>query len=137
MHRRAFTLIELLVVVAIVAILVALLFPVYASARAAARRSQCLSNLRQIGQAAAMYIGDYDGVMPLPRALGPRREWPALLQSYTSKLGHFPLSPDAGRHYGGTERVGFARQSGECWAVARVRLERGLPRTRAAGLFRL
>ncbi len=59
--RRAFTLIELLVVIAIIAILAAILFPVFAQVREKARSIDCLSNLRQIGLAAGMYFADHDG----------------------------------------------------------------------------
>ncbi|MDR3710931.1 MAG: DUF1559 domain-containing protein [Capsulimonadaceae bacterium] len=58
--KTGFTLIELLVVIAIIAILAAILFPVFASAREKARQSTCSSNLRQIGLAAGQYIQDYD-----------------------------------------------------------------------------
>jgi prepilin-type N-terminal cleavage/methylation domain-containing protein/prepilin-type processing-associated H-X9-DG protein len=60
-----FTLIELLVVIAIIAILAAILFPVFAQAREKARQATCQNNLRQITVAALMYLQDYDGVYPL------------------------------------------------------------------------
>src|SRR5688572_6764549 len=58
--HRGFTLIELLVVIAIIAILAAILFPVFAQAREKARQTACLSNLKQIGTGSMMYIQDYD-----------------------------------------------------------------------------
>jgi prepilin-type N-terminal cleavage/methylation domain-containing protein len=62
--NRGFTLIELLVVIAIIAILAAILFPVFARAREAARKATCISNLKQIALAAIMYAQDYDEVLP-------------------------------------------------------------------------
>src|SRR5881409_2419179 len=59
-----FTLIELLVVIAVVAILAAILFPVFAQAREKARQVSCLSNLKRIGSAMTMYTQDYDEVLP-------------------------------------------------------------------------
>jgi prepilin-type N-terminal cleavage/methylation domain-containing protein/prepilin-type processing-associated H-X9-DG protein len=63
-HRVGFTLIELLVVIAIIAILAALLFPVFSQARAKARQVSCLSNLKQHGLAMNMYLQDYDETYP-------------------------------------------------------------------------
>ena len=60
--RRGFTLIELLVVIAIIAILAAILFPVFARAREKARQTSCLSNIKQITLGALMYLSDYDEV---------------------------------------------------------------------------
>ncbi len=62
--RKGFTLIELLVVIAIIAILAAILFPVFAQAREKARQTQCISNAKQLGTALIMYISDWDNMLP-------------------------------------------------------------------------
>jgi prepilin-type N-terminal cleavage/methylation domain-containing protein len=72
----AFTLIELLVVVAVIAVLVALAFPVFGTIQERARVTQDMNNLRQLGLATQMYLNDNDGVLFLPGD-----KWPATLQS--------------------------------------------------------
>jgi prepilin-type N-terminal cleavage/methylation domain-containing protein/prepilin-type processing-associated H-X9-DG protein len=70
-HKFAFTLIELLVVIAIIAILAAILFPVFGRARENARRSSCQSNLKQIGLGIMQYVQDYDEKYPYNNQDGP------------------------------------------------------------------
>lgn len=73
-RRCGFTLIELLVVIAIIAILAAILFPVFARARAAAQKTSCLSNISQLGKAMIMYAGDNRGRIPrwlIPNSTAP------------------------------------------------------------------
>ena len=64
--KSAFTLIELLVVIAIIAILAAILFPVFSRVRDKARQAVCTSNMKNIGMAFQMYAQDYDGKFPTP-----------------------------------------------------------------------
>ncbi len=89
---RGFTLIELLVVIAIIAILAAILFPVFAQARAKARQTQCLSNMRQLALAIKMYEDDAGETLPLWSLLGGAPgsnpagtpyTWDTQIQSYT------------------------------------------------------
>src|SRR5512144_1088189 len=82
--KPGFTLIEVLVVIAIIAILAAILFPVFAQAREKARQTVCASNLKQIGTAFAMYMQDYDERLPdrrdlkssFPGGYLPWKSWP-------------------------------------------------------------
>ena len=83
-NRSAFTLIELLVVIAIIAILAAILFPVFARARENAKRTSCQSNLKQIGLGIIQYQSDYDGYYP-PSQTGAGStlaSWPTLMFPY-------------------------------------------------------
>jgi prepilin-type N-terminal cleavage/methylation domain-containing protein len=70
-HRKGFTLIELLVVIAIIAILAAILFPVFAQAKAAAKKTTALSNTKQSGLGVLMYANDNDDTAPLMHAFDP------------------------------------------------------------------
>lgn len=82
-HKSAFTLIELLVVIAIIAILAAILFPVFARARENARRASCQSNNKQIGIAVMQYLQDYDErYMKVDHDAVPPYEWFDPLQPY-------------------------------------------------------
>ncbi len=87
--RQGFTLIELLVVIAIIAILAAILFPVFAQARARARAISCVSNLKQIGTATMMYAQDYDETYPCGWGSldGGKSMWRNSIQPYIQKYG--------------------------------------------------
>ncbi len=85
LNRRGFTLIELLVVIAIIAILAAILFPVFARAREKARETACLSNLKQLNLALHMYAQDYDELFPIAQTMGnPHPELTLGLYPYVS-----------------------------------------------------
>lgn len=92
---KGFTLIELLVVIAIIAILAAILFPVFSRARENARRSSCLSNTKQIGLAILQYSQDYDEKMPLHERADVSEAdgwWLAMVQPYakSTQIGFCP-----------------------------------------------
>jgi len=84
--RYGFTLVEILVVIAIIALLAALLFPVFARSRESSRRSACLNNLHQISTAFALYVQDHDERLPRQAILPPEGTnytcWDVQLQSY-------------------------------------------------------
>ena len=89
-NRSGFTLIELLVVIAIIAILAAILFPVFARAREAARKSSCASNLKELAIALKMYSDDYGNSMPKPLGL-TGTSWNAAMAEYASRVGDVPV----------------------------------------------
>ncbi|HET6385633.1 MAG TPA: DUF1559 domain-containing protein [Armatimonadota bacterium] len=106
-RNPGFTLIELLVVIAIIAILAAILLPVFAQAREAARRTQCISNVRQMGMAVMMYVQDNDERFP-PRfpnpAAGPgypckpcrTADWRPFVMPYIKNTDIFRCPDDTG-----------------------------------------
>ena len=96
MRRRGFTLIELLVVIAIIAILAAILFPVFAKAREKARQTSCLSNLKQLALSTLMYVGDYDEKFTVERVVQPwyARPWYEAIAPYTKNSQLF-ICPSA------------------------------------------
>jgi prepilin-type N-terminal cleavage/methylation domain-containing protein/prepilin-type processing-associated H-X9-DG protein len=118
-----FTLIELLVVIAIIALLAAILFPVFAQAREKARQASCQSNLRQIGLAFQMYLQDYDGLLPYRTDLklsltggfrpwtpawpasDPRGGWAAVVLNPYIKNGGVWQCPSVAGAFAGTQQV--------------------------------
>lgn len=104
--KRAFTLIELLVVIAIIAILAAILFPVFAQAKASAKQTSDIAQCRQIGTAFQLYLSDFDDVYPPLVVSGPNGQtqpnnfglfrWPWLIQPYVKSFQLFwsPVETD-------------------------------------------
>jgi len=101
LQNKAFTLIELLVVIAIIAILAAILFPVFATAREKARQTSCSSNLKQLGIAVLQYVQDYDEYYPAGdfvasywAGYGPGTGWIGVLYPYVKSQGVFTCPSD-------------------------------------------
>jgi prepilin-type N-terminal cleavage/methylation domain-containing protein len=93
-RRGGFTLIELLVVIAIIAILAAMLLPALASAKERAKRAQCVNNLKQIGTAMSMYVGDNNSTYPLLKWDPSGSVW------YPYEMARFTAPNDAGLEVG-------------------------------------
>ena len=124
--KRAFTLIELLVVIAIIAILAAILFPVFAQAKLAAKKTVSISNMKQIATSTQIYIADYDDVLVPLRWFNPYDLsipstngfyfYPVLLQPYTKNVELFldptDQSDDPAMHYSGCPGAGRFNKAG-------------------------
>ncbi len=142
-HRHAFTLIELLVVIAIIAILAAILFPVFAQAREKAREVTCLSNMRQIGLAVRMYVQDSDEIWPIfyayntqpPADIADHKGVEVLLMPYVKQKdafrcpddfgGPIPANTESGVDYGGCKDIpGKAGSYRDCYGSS-YRFTRG------------
>src|SRR5580698_8859977 len=104
MKSKAFTLIELLVVIAIIAILAAILFPVFAQAKLAAKKTQALSNVKQLTLGILMYDNDYDDLFPLafegtttnsPHSWTGEDLWGQRVQPYIKNVGIFASPTDS------------------------------------------
>lgn len=136
LRHRGFTLIELLVVIAIIALLTAILFPVFARARENARKSSCLNNLKQIGLGLTQYTQDYDDTLPMPwygpaasgnSTVGPPAsyKWMDVTYPYIKSEQAFTCPSDgaAGRFYrfygnGGTTQFGSYGINEAYWGQA-------------------
>ena len=109
-RRKGFTLIELLVVIAIIAILAAILFPVFARARENARRASCQSNLKQIGLGVLQYTQDYDEKYPLsvtrPAVSADQESWRYTVQPYVKSNQLFDCPSFTGDKYDGRKGDG-------------------------------
>ncbi|MDR3710930.1 MAG: DUF1559 domain-containing protein [Capsulimonadaceae bacterium] len=93
--RNAFTLIELLVVIAVIAILAAILFPVFATAREKARQTSCLNNEKQLGLALVQYAQDYDELLPGGTASSQcSTGWAGEIYSYVKSVGAYRCPDD-------------------------------------------
>lgn len=105
--RRGFTLIELLVVIAIIAILAAILFPVFAKAREKARQASCLSNIKQLDLALLSYSQDYDESFHPHRDSLSTYGWADILNPYckNSQIFKCPSRSDAGTRVGAATNI--------------------------------
>ena len=93
-ENSGFTLIELLVVIAIIAILAAILFPVFLSAKEKGRQAACFSNLKEIGTGLIMYVDDYEAYVHVQSSLQGKWSWPNRMMRYVKNFGVFKCPSD-------------------------------------------
>lgn len=113
-RRLGFTLIELLVVIAIIAILAAILFPVFAQAKMAAKKTAVISNMKQNLTSTMIYLGDFDDVFPLKAQIGydpadPGKTWDKIIQPYMKNYALLTVGEDNRPKY--TTPYGNTRRS--------------------------
>jgi len=130
---HGFTLIELLVVIAIIAILAAILFPVFARAREKARQTSCLSNCKQIGTAMLMYVQDYDERFPFLYGGSPRKTTIQLVHPYVNNLQVWNC-PSAAQEVTGSGEPGTFADRSYCWN--RYLIHNYLPKAKMARIVR-
>jgi prepilin-type N-terminal cleavage/methylation domain-containing protein/prepilin-type processing-associated H-X9-DG protein len=121
MTHRGFTLIELLVVIAIIAILAAILFPVFARAREKARQTSCLSNVKQIGLAIEHYKTDHDSRYPWSGYVGTSSlGWYDFIEPYIKNREAIRLSLQPRLAYGYSYNIQFGYTPGDQWSPVRT-----------------
>ena len=143
MKNRAFTLIELLVVIAIIAILAAILFPVFAKAKEAAKKTQDLSNMKQLGTSLQIYLSDYDDTYPMcyyyvqqnPDGTGSSSQgyvhWTGILAPYVKNLDIYRSPGDkigglAPTNFNNTNTGVAANNSGYGWPGSQIPQNAGI-----------